>query len=183
MNQRTEYIKSLIKENNFKSYLEIGLGDGKNFKEIDIETKIGVDPESNGKDIAQMPSDEYFKHNKDKFDLIFIDGLHYADQVEKDIVNSWKWLNKGGMILIHDIKPHTFEMQEVPRKVKEWTGDVWRAWYGLQINYPKLKLDYWDDEYGLGIIYKSRHKIELGFVDYETTFNEYKTKEGWLIKN
>lgn len=183
MNQRTEYIKSLIKENDFKSYLEIGLGDGKNFNEIDIEIKIGVDPQSIGKDIAQVSSDEYYIHNSDSFDLIFIDGLHHADQVERDIVNSWNCLNKGGIILIHDIKPHTFEMQELPRKTKQWTGDVWRAWYGLKINYPKLKLGYWDDEYGLGIIHKSRHKIDLGFVDSDISFKGYKEKEGWLIKN
>ena len=183
MNQRTEYIKSLIKENNFKSYLEIGLGDGRNFKEIEIEDKIGVDPQSSGKDIAQVSSDKYFLHNLDSFDLIFIDGLHHADQVERDIVNSWNCLNKGGMILIHDIKPHSFEMQEVPRNTKQWTGDVWRAWYGLQVNYPKLKLGYWDDEYGLGIIYKSRHKIDLGFVDYDISFKDYQEKKGWLIKN
>jgi hypothetical protein len=182
MNKRTDYINGLIKANGFSSYLEIGLGDGNNFRGVDVQTKIGIDPAVSGKDIGTLDSDTFFEHCQDTFDLIFIDGLHHADQVERDIVNSWNFLNKGGMILIHDIKPHTFEMQQVPRIQPVWTGDVWRAWNGLKIN-TKLKLDYWDDEYGLGIIHKSRHKLELGFVDMETTFEDYKANEGWLIKS
>ena len=187
MNKRTEYIKGLIKANGFSSYLEIGLGDGNNFRGVDVELKIGVDPQVKGIigkriSIANINSDEFFfrlgvEEPQLKFDLIFIDGLHHADQVERDIVNSWYFLNKGGMILIHDIKPHTFEMQQVPRIQTVWTGNVWRAWNGLKIN-TKLKLDYWDDEYGLGIIRKSRHKLEFGFLDMETTFQDYKENEG-----
>ena len=45
-----------------------------------------------------MTSDEYFKKFKDKFDLIFIDGLHHYNQVEKDIYNSLEILNDKRII-------------------------------------------------------------------------------------
>jgi len=180
MNKRTEYINGLIKEHGFSSYLEIGLGDGNNFRGVDIDYKIGVDPKVFSLNTFNVTSDDYFNKSENTHDLIFIDGLHHADQVERDIVNAWNCLNKGGIILIHDIKPHTFEMQQVPRIQTVWTGDVWRAWNGLKIN-TKLKLDYWDDQYGLGIIHKSRHKLELGFLDMDTTFEDYKANEGWKV--
>ena len=40
-----------------------------------------------------------------KFDIIFIDGLHEYDQVKKDIVNSLKFIDEKGFILIHDLLP------------------------------------------------------------------------------
>jgi hypothetical protein len=90
-------------------------------------------------------------------------------------------LNKGGTILIHDIKPPSFESQIVPRESKIWCGDVWRAWSGLKNRYRTLNLDYIDEEFGLGVIYKSRHKIESGFVDLESTWDEYNEAKGWKV--
>jgi len=62
MNKRTEYINGLIKENGFTSYLEIGLGDGNNFRGVNSTEKVGVDPETKI-DIAgvfKMTSDDWF---------------------------------------------------------------------------------------------------------------------------
>jgi hypothetical protein len=180
---RHEIINNLIRENGFKTYLEIGLGDGKHFANVKCEQKVGVDPMAAGMqspelNVIVMESDEFFRYDNFKFDLIFIDGLHYADQVERDIVNSWNCLNKGGMILVHDIKPDNEEMTLIPRQTKQWVGDVYRTWYGFRAKYPKVKTDYIEDPHGLGVIYKSRHKVELGFVS-DISFQEYMDKEGW----
>jgi len=182
MIDRTKEIQRIIKENGYTSYLEIGLGNGLNFKSIECETKIGVDPSVTGKDIGTLDSDTFFEHCQDTFDCIFIDGLHHADQVERDIVNSWNCLNKGGQIIIHDVKPLDDKCQRVPREQNTWTGDVWRAWLGFRDAYPKVKVDYIDERTGLAIIHKSRHKIELGFVDYETTYEEYNRDKGWEVR-
>ena len=48
-----------------------------------------------------MTSDKFFKDNE-KFDIIFIDGLHTFEQTIKDIDNSIKFLRDKGVILIHD---------------------------------------------------------------------------------
>ena len=49
-----------------------------------------------------MTSDEFFKINNIKFDLIYVDGDHKAQQVSKDINNSWNILNKGGYLILDD---------------------------------------------------------------------------------
>jgi len=54
------------------------------------------------------------RRNKLTFDLIFIDGLHNAAQVERAIGNSLKVLHKGGTILVHDCNPTSAEQQTVP---------------------------------------------------------------------
>mgnify|MGYP001232708404 CR=1 FL=1 len=46
---------------------------------------------------------ESFKKNlNEKFDLIYIDGNHHADNVLRDARNSFKLLNKGGFIVFDD---------------------------------------------------------------------------------
>ena len=181
MINRTQEINRIIKENGYTSYLEIGLGNGVTFRSIDVETKVGVDPDIVAGDVATMGSDEYFVNNSDKFDLIFIDGLHHSDQVERDILNAWRCLNRDGMIIIHDVKPLDEKCQRVPREQTAWTGDVWRAWYGLKKTYPKLRLDYIDERVGMAIINKSKHKISEGFVDNETSYEEYNSEKGWEV--
>jgi|TARA_B110001452_G_scaffold110907_1_gene91993 predicted O-methyltransferase YrrM len=47
-------------------------------------------------------SDIYFDNNNEKFDLIYIDGAHESPQVYKDICNSWRVLNKNGIIVCDD---------------------------------------------------------------------------------
>lgn len=176
---RTEIINNLIKEKGYQSYLEIGLGDGRNFRDVQCNEKIGVDPAKvlDRSGVFQMTSDEWFTDSH-KFDLIFIDGLHHADQVERDIVNAWNCLNPGGAILIHDIHPKDEAMTLVPRQQKIWTGDVFRAWYGFKQKYPKIKTEYLEETWGIGLIWKSKAKIDLGFVS-DIYFDEYFHNQGW----
>ena len=47
-------------------------------------------------------SDEFFKTNKLYFDLIYIDGDHEYKQVLKDCKNSWRILNKNGIMIFDD---------------------------------------------------------------------------------
>lgn len=53
--------------------------------------------------IFKISSDDFFKSNKDKYDLIFIDGSHYAPDVTKDILNAYKFLKKGGIMILDDL--------------------------------------------------------------------------------
>jgi predicted O-methyltransferase YrrM len=50
----------------------------------------------------KLLSDEFFKNNQHKFDVIYIDGYHKGSQVLKDFMNSWKILNQGGVIIFDD---------------------------------------------------------------------------------
>jgi hypothetical protein len=121
---RLDLIKRAITKNNYQSYLEIGCDDDKIFNSINIK-KIGVDPFTGGN--FRGTSDEFFSQNKNKFDCIFIDGLHIYEQVKKDILNSIDCLNENGIIILHDCLPQTISAQAVPRYRYLWNGDVWKA--------------------------------------------------------
>ena len=49
-----------------------------------------------------MKSEDFFIKNKKKFDIIYIDGSHHANDVFNDCIESWKILNKNGVIIIDD---------------------------------------------------------------------------------
>ncbi|MDB2354074.1 class I SAM-dependent methyltransferase [Candidatus Pelagibacter bacterium] len=121
---RLDLIQLIIKKNEYKKYLEIGCNQDEVFNKIDID-KIGVDPISGGN--FRGTSDEFFLKNTLKFDCIFIDGLHVYEQAIKDILNSIKFLNKNGVIILHDCLPKSIEHQRVPRSRYNWNGDVWKA--------------------------------------------------------
>ena len=69
-----------------RSYLEIGCGTCATLNAIRAARKIGVDPSPGG--TVRATSNEFFQTNTDKFDLIFIDGLHVREQVLLDAANA-----------------------------------------------------------------------------------------------
>jgi hypothetical protein len=127
---RIDLIKKIIIKKNFTSYLEIGCDNDRVFSKIKVPFKIGVDPVSGGN--YRDTSDNFFKINKKTFDIIFIDGLHDYDQVLRDITNSIKFLNNGGIILIHDTLPSSVHQQATLRYKKIWNGDVWKSIVNLR---------------------------------------------------
>ena len=123
--RRYDIINKIIIKRNYTSYLEIGCFKDETFNQINIKKKIGVDPVSGGN--LRMTSDQFFIENKEKFDLIFIDGLHVYEQVIKDIFNSIKVLKENGIILVHDCLPRKLWYQTPTRMSDTWNGDVWKA--------------------------------------------------------
>ena len=123
--RRYDIINKIIIKRNYTSYLEIGCFKDETFNQINIKKKIGVDPVSGGN--LRMTSDQFFIENKEKFDLIFIDGLHVYEQVIKDIFNSIKVLKENGIILVHDCLPRKLWYQTPTRISDTWNGDVWKA--------------------------------------------------------
>ena len=69
-------------------------------------------------------------------------------------------------------------MTLVPRQTKQWTGDIFRTWLGFLQKYPKIKTDFIDEEFGIGVIYKSRHKVTSGFIS-DISYQDYIQ---WLTK-
>lgn len=183
MKTRTEIINELITEHGFQSYLEVGLGDAVNFGKVNSKVKVGVDPDS---DVSlQMDSDEFFQSTEAKFDLIFIDGLHHSDQVERDIVNAYNCLNKGGVILIHDCNPWDEKIQRVPRETKNWTGDVWKAVFGFIDEYgEKINTEYIEERAGIFAIWKTgRYKVTEGFNKPELDWEYFLANKGGYYGN
>lgn len=166
---RTELINHLIKKYKFKSFLEIGVRNPKkgNFCKVKCKKKIGVDPDPIIKmnEIYVGTSDEYFKNlnNDEKFDIIFIDGLHLEEQVDKDIKNSLNHLSKNGFILLHDCNPPTeFHQRKeycVNGRYPSWNGTVWRSIAKLRMNNKRLKIHVVDTDWGVGVIKPGKQKI------------------------
>lgn len=161
--KRTDIINHLIKKNNYKTYLEIGVRDPSgNLDLIEIEHKDGVDP--SGKCNYPIPSDEFFllikDHDDIKYDIIFIDGLHLEEQVDKDIQNSLKHLNEGGTIVMHDCNPPTYNHQiEEYDGTSAWNGTVWKSYVKLRLSDPNLKMYVVDTDWGVGVIQKGNQQL------------------------
>lgn len=149
--KRWDLINLLIDEFKFSNYLEIGVYKLENFNRILCKKKTGVDPKINyldlenigevkkirsvasiggegvGYNIKKLTSDNFFLKCDEKFDLIFIDGLHLFNTVRRDIKNSLNVLREGGFILVHDSLPDRLRSQMVPRAHEKWNGDVWKS--------------------------------------------------------
>jgi hypothetical protein len=140
MKTRTDLLNHLAEKHGLKRYLEIGVQVPElNFDKIICPYKVGVDPDPKANATICKTSDEYFRINSEnnsqfdekyhkKFDLIFIDGLHTAEQVEKDYKNALNVLAPGGFIMLHDCNPEKEEHTIVPRPTPtgHWNGDVYK---------------------------------------------------------
>ena len=185
--KRQEIIQKLINHISGKSYLEIGLGNGKVHESINCNIKIGVYPckykitkKFNIRPTYKLTSDEFFNQNKETYDVIFIDGLHEADQVERDINNSLKSLSDNGFIICHDMNPRNKAMQAVPRIKKIWTGDCWKAWVKIRSSNPNLKMAVVDTDHGCGVIQKGSQEL-LDLKGLELTYeNLDQHRKEWL---
>lgn len=178
---KEQIINKIIKDRGFTSYLEIGVDKFICFSKIQCEKKIAIDPAIEERpELISMTSDEYFNGTQDKFDLIFIDGLHEHEQVERDIVNSMQHLNKCGFIVLHDCLPQEEIHQRVPRETRRWNGDVWRAFVGFRKTYPEIKSYCYADDFGVGIIEYSSQKLEIGF-STKISFDEFMNDKKELL--
>ena len=123
--------KSLSKINNIK-YLEIGCFEGRsavfvgelsNTKKITcVDTFEGSDEhdeinfqkvhENCSNNLNQLKninttlikstSDNFFSQNKLNFNVIYIDGSHFCEDVKRDFVNSYNCLEKNGILICDD---------------------------------------------------------------------------------
>lgn len=169
---RTEIINFLINLVDGKIYLEIGVRNPlENFDKIDIKKKYSIDPgvefKSNPVDF-KLTSDEFFKKlennklsikNDIKFDVIFIDGLHLSEQVEKDIENGLKFLSDKGLIILHDCNPPTefhqrenYYFRNSPAK-GYWNGTTWKAFYKFRHNKELYSICF-NNDWGVGVLSK-----------------------------
>ena len=179
---RLDIIQKYINYHNYSSYLEIGVDRGQVFNNVEIKLKESIDPSVGDYSYAnptyKMYSDDFFiKYPTKKYDIIFIDGLHESDQVDKDIANSIKALNSNGTILLHDCSPPTEQSQQVPRNnIGLWCGDVWKSIVKFNYyNYTKFNTFVIDTDLGVGVIQESKGICNYSLPD----FLDYK----WLELN
>ena len=94
--------------NNFKvkKVVCVDIWEDENFKEEQHKNfnnyKKNINEFSDIVETFKGTSDSFFLNQKDKYDVIYIDGSPEADQVYKDIKNSWKILNMNGVLICDD---------------------------------------------------------------------------------
>jgi hypothetical protein len=168
--------------------LEIGVRNPDDcYNKINCNTKHSVDPgyenEKNNVDF-KFTSDDFFNRlecglleleNNYKWDVIFIDGLHISNQVEKDVLNSLNHLSEDGFILLHDCNPFLYEYN-YERVIEDywgqgWNGTVWKVIYKLLCTREDLDVYTINTDEGVGLIKRGTGRKLL---EFENHYYEYK---------
>ena len=172
--RRHDLINALIRKHNYTKYLEIGIADPcGNFDLINCAYKRGVDPRpySMRHGIIPITSDEFFKNSTEKFDIIFIDGLHQEHQVTNDIINSLTCLNEGGIILTHDNLPETENHMAETQVEAAWFGTGWKSVAKLRMSIRSLSICVLDIDCGVAVIEQGSQELftkNIGPLRYST---------------
>lgn len=168
------YLLSLKQKETY--YLEVGVNiPENNFIKIKANKKYGVEPgemfKSNPYIDFKLTSDNFFLKlannevlsSEIKFDVIFIDGLHLAEQVDRDITNAIKYIKDDGFIVLHDCNPPTeWHARECDTYYhtpanRTWNGTTWKAFLKWRCN-PMVNSCCIDSDWGIGILSK-KHQI------------------------
>jgi hypothetical protein len=142
-------------------YLEIGVLWGNTFENVRADERVGVDPYPSI-DVRRLPtnatyhavtSDEFFESLSptDSFDVIFLDGLHTAEQTYQDLAHAIRHLKVGGAVIIDDTVPSDVASaipdEDQSRRMRaelglsggQWHGDVFRVVWILNSYHPELR--------------------------------------------
>jgi hypothetical protein len=168
---RISLINHYLSKTPGKKYLEIGVYRGHSLNAISANIKDSIDPDHSTPALYKITSDEFFTTVAPtlsyKYDVIFIDGLHYTDQVDKDITNSLNYLEPDGVIVLHDCNPISELRQRTPPDFDiwelGWNGDVWKSVVKFRKNYPSTQYNVFvvNSDEGLGVIQNNVPGVSL----------------------
>lgn len=144
---RSDVLQAFIDLSDSKAYLEVGVEGGGTFHAIRASKKVAVDPIfrfdvpsprlTSAVEYHEIISDEYFGKTKlsEKFDVIYLDGLHTVEQTLRDLLNAVERLQPDGVIVIDDVLPTSWaaslDLQGDAAFVRDllsserWDGDNW----------------------------------------------------------
>ncbi len=188
------------------AYLEIGVAQGTTFHAVRAAQKVAVDPwfqfdvsamkadpGNAGAEYHEVLSDVYFSDIKEpdqKFDIIFIDGLHTFDQTLKDLLNSICSLKEGGILVVDDVWPSSYAasipdvkrfenfQKAVGNPDGSWMGDVYRLVFFIQQYLPLFNYATVLENHGQTVMWRGRRpstgeyvtKVEkIARLEYEDT--------------
>jgi len=174
---RVGVIRALMRTHGLRRYLEIGVFNGHVLFRVPSRHKIAVDPcfrfgaaRRIGKTVLHPRNlfIRYFEKTSDAFfaedaqevlggkgvDLALVDGLHEYEQVVRDVDNVLRYLNPGGVILLHDCNPQSAVAAGpyAERGPGLWNGDVWKAVVHLRSLRDDLDVFVLEADEGLGFV-------------------------------
>lgn len=198
--KRYDIINYLLTLTENKRYLEIGVRNPADcFSRINSPEKYSVDPGYESKEnlaTFKLTSDEFFAAINDKsltvadagFGVIFLDGLHLAEQAYRDMVNCMKILSTPGFLVVHDCNPPTvYHAREDYRAHSPagslWNGTTWKAFVHFRsLNSNRSFVV--DTDWGVGVVCKhlteeSKRGTSPGNIFFE--FNTFdKSRDSFL---
>jgi hypothetical protein len=168
---RVEIVQAALDEFSKPSYLEIGVHTGVLFLHLRARRKVGVDPDPRvprwkrlvhpntalrGRLVAET-SDEYFAalDPGERFEVVFVDGLHLHEQCSRDIENALRHLSPRGTVFVHDCNPASaLSAGRDPEATAGagWCGDVWKSIASLRANRDDLSVETLDTDSGIGVV-------------------------------
>lgn len=113
-------------------------------------------------------------------DLAFVDGMHRAEYVLRDILNLERHSNGRSVIIVDDILPEDIAWTTRERQTQAWTGDVYKVIPFLRKHRPDLEITVFGVEMkGLAVIHNfdsanrtlqaqlSQHETALAASEFE----------------
>jgi hypothetical protein len=188
---RQQVIQQLMHEKGLKNYLEIGVFNGHIFFRVKSNFKLAVDPDfrfRTGRKILKTILNpynffnRYFRKTSDDFfrddapsvlkgrqlDLALVDGMHEFDYALRDVENTLGYLQKNGVIVMHDCNPQTpeaacsFAEWKARNFSGQWNGDVWKAILQLRTR-GDINVFVLDCDHGLGVVTYGQPEKQLHF--------------------
>jgi hypothetical protein len=188
---RMQLIQYAIDTLGARTYLEIGVDDGLPFSVVRAPIKIGVDPiparplvtaelQRPGSSYFAMTSDEFFERHAPQVlaggvDVAFVDGLHTYDQAYRDVRHALRYLNPGGVVLVHDCLPADAQEACVANSYDEarrilgptwnglWTGDAWKTIVAIRSGHTAAHACVLDCDHGVGVVYNGPGLAPLSY--------------------
>ncbi|HVV74477.1 MAG TPA: class I SAM-dependent methyltransferase [Mycobacteriales bacterium] len=148
---RHQFLSGLHERLEPRSYLEIGINDGRGLAQSRTRT-IGVDPAFKVNvelacdlQLVKATSDDFFAapdplawfaHGAP--DLAFIDGMHLFEFALRDFINTERHSEPAGVIVLDDMLPRSVDEAARDRHTAAWTGDVYKVAMVLEQHRPDL---------------------------------------------
>lgn len=156
--RRINYLAAKLAAEN---YLEVGVCTGRTFFEVNVNRKVAVDPkfrfefaqhQSDSISFFEVTSDRYFVEyaGAEKFDIIFLDGLHTFEQTFRDFCNSLSHCHDRTVWIIDDTFPSdVYSAIKDPSKSiqarknaggqgETWHGDVFKTVFAVHDFFPSF---------------------------------------------
>ncbi len=188
MISRPEAIQRLLDLFDSPHYLEIGVDHGDTFRRVNASRKVAVDPKFNFEfpDVPDANSTEYFHEvtsdvyfgeiikSDQAFDVIFLDGLHVAEQTIRDLLNATQFIKPDGIIIIDDVIPSSYHASLANTsdlyRVREflvqrdnrfegdqaWMGDVFKVPFFIQAFMQQFSYATISDNHGQTVLWRER---------------------------
>ena len=200
---RDTIVQSVLDLFDAPSYLEVGVNQGKTFNSLSASAKVAVDPKflfdyqalaKPDVRFHEITSDAYFGSAEavgDRFDVIYLDGLHTAEQTTRDLINAISFLKPGGVIIIDDVFPssypaalpdrnHTRILRAATRDpAGAWMGDVYRVVFFVETFCQQFSYATVTDNHGQLVMWQeprqyvaNRTIAEVGLKEYKDIFLE-----------